>query len=69
VHLPDARVPFVRFLKGLDGSVGHPGYPTGYDIWVGGFGQSMARKEAYAGAFAKVLKDNGIDAYMQSRMD
>lgn len=33
------------------------------------FGQSMQRKEAYAMAFAKVLRDNGIDAHMGSRMD
>ena len=32
-------------------------------------GQSLAYKEAYAGAFARVLEDAGIDTYMFSRMD
>ena len=44
-------------------------YRGGVDVWVGEFGQSMARKEAYAGAFSKVLREEGIDAYADSRMD
>lgn len=36
---------------------------------VGEFNQSMARKEAYADAFAKVLREAGIEAYSRSRMD
>lgn len=67
VHIPDARQPFVRYLKGI--GEGHKGYPKGWDIWVSFGGQSMQRKEAYAGAMARVLKDHGIDCYMQSRMD
>jgi hypothetical protein len=41
----------------------------GFTIWVGDFNQSMTRKEAYARAFASVLKANGIDCYATSRMD
>ena len=32
-------------------------------------GQSIERKEAYAAAYAAVLKANGIDAYPNSRLD
>ena len=44
-------------------------YPAGLCVWVTEFGQSVDRKEAFAGAYAKVLKDNGIDAYASSRLD
>ncbi len=45
------------------------GYPSGINLWVSAYGQSMQRKEAYASAFAKVLSDAGHYAYSQSRMD
>lgn len=46
-------------------------YYGGMSYWVGDltFGQSMELKEAYATAFAKVLNENGIKAYSDSRMD
>jgi hypothetical protein len=44
-------------------------YPSGLCVWVSEFGQSVARKEAYAYAYALVLKENGIDAYSSSRLD
>jgi hypothetical protein len=44
-------------------------YPSGLCVWVSEFGQSVDRKEAFAGAYAKVLKENGIDAYAGSRLD
>lgn len=44
-------------------------YPNGLMIWVGYGNQSMTKKEAYAAAYAQVLRDNGITAYSQSRMD
>ena len=44
-------------------------YPSGLCIWVSEFGQSVDRKDAFAGAYARVLKDNGIDAYSGSRLD
>lgn len=44
-------------------------YPKGLSIWVGDYGQSMELKEAYARAFAKVLKEAGVEAYAGSRMD
>ncbi len=33
------------------------GYPSGINLWVFAYGQSMQRKEAYARAFAKDLED------------
>jgi len=58
---------FGRFTKknGLAGK----DYPNGLCVWVKEFGQSMTKKMAYAGAFAKVLKEGKIDAYARSRMD
>lgn len=39
-------------------------------LWVSHFNQSMARKEAYAQAFAEVLRAKlGVQAYSHSRMD
>jgi len=45
------------------------GYPSGRQIWVHDYSQSMELKEAYASAFAKVLQKHGIEAYSGSRMD
>jgi hypothetical protein len=44
-------------------------YRGGYSYNVFQGGQSIQRKEAFGGAFAQVLRDNGITAYMMSRMD
>ena len=44
-------------------------YPKGLMFWVSYGGQSMERKEAYARAFAAVLRENNIEAYADSRMD
>jgi hypothetical protein len=45
-------------------------YAGGVTVWVGEFGQSMTRKEAYAYAFANTLQAAGITrAYANSRMD
>lgn len=37
--------------------------------WIKDYNQSMQKKEAYAYAFAAVLKKYGISAYSNSRMD
>jgi hypothetical protein len=47
----------------------HKHYYGGMEIWVSDFGQSMARKEAYAEAYAEVLRKHGIQASAGSRMD
>ena len=49
--------------------IGDKAYEGGVSVWVMHFHQSMARKEAYAYAFAKVLNDAGITASVGSRMD
>lgn len=45
-------------------------YYGGCTIWIGEYGQSMARKTAHAIAMAETLRNAGIeDAYIGSRMD
>lgn len=44
-------------------------YGGGVQYWVGEFNQSMQKKEAFAAAVAAKLRDAGIDAYSDSRMD
>jgi hypothetical protein len=44
-------------------------YAGGVRVHVWLYNQSMEKKEAYASAFADVLRDEGIKAYAQSRMD
>lgn len=64
-----------KFLAGLKsaGLVGDNGWGKatggGYSYWVHQGGQSMTKKEAFAHAFADVLRVNDITAYAQSRMD
>ena len=58
---------FGRWLKKT--GKGRKGYPSGMTIWVHQFGQSMARKEAYASAFADVLKEAGVKCFAGSRLD
>lgn len=41
----------------------------GMQIWVNHFGQSLARKEAYAQAFAYHLTEMGVKAYAGSNID
>jgi hypothetical protein len=62
------NTPFGRYMKRMGKA--RTGYPKGLSVHVSGFGQSMQRKEAYARAYAKVLRDGGVeDAYADSRMD
>lgn len=44
-------------------------YEKTYQLWISDYNQSMQKKEAYADAYAKVLYENGINAYSGSRMD
>jgi hypothetical protein len=59
---------FARWLVRTGKSRGKA-YHGGVDIWIGDFGQSMQRKEAYARAMAQVFTEAGIKAYAQSRLD
>ena len=69
VNISPARGKFVNYLKKI--GKGHKSYRGGWDYWVSSqeLGQSIIRKEAYADAFAKVLKEWGINCYSMSRLD
>ena len=67
VVIKPARGKFVSYLKSL--GMGYKHYYGGYYVPVREFGQSMTRKEAYADAFAKVLTEEGVRCYVDSRMD
>jgi len=69
VEIPNGRSPFVNWAKKND--VGSKHYQKGWQVWnpTKTFSQSMDVREAGATAFAKVLRDNGIEAYMVSRAD
>ena len=67
VVIKPARGTFVSYLKSL--GTGHSHYYGGFYVPVREFGQSMTRKEAYADAFAKVLSEEGMRCYVDSRMD
>jgi len=59
---------FAKWLKAM-GYGDNDSYYKGVTVWVSEFGQSIARKEAFAHAFADVLKEFGIQAYGASRLD
>lgn len=44
-------------------------YEKNFKLWVTAGNQSMTKKEAFGEAYVKVLNENGIEAYMGSRMD
>jgi len=68
IIIGDARQSFARWLK--SSGLARTSYGGGVYVWVHQFNQSLARKEAYARAFARVLKEAGIRrVYVQSRMD
>lgn len=43
--------------------------PGGPEIWISDHGQSHEKKMAHAAAYARVLKQAGIEAYADGRMD
>ena len=67
VVIKPARGKFVSYLKSI--GMGYKHYYGGWYVSVREFGQSLARKEAYADAFAKVLSEVGMRCYVDSRMD
>lgn len=71
VSIKPARGSFVTYCK--KNNIGRKdSYYGGWTIGPKGeaaYTQSMARKEAYCYAFAKVLSDAGINCYVRSRMD
>lgn len=67
IHLASGRSSFAHWAKKHAGFT--KDYRKGLSLWVSRYGQSMERKAAFAGAVAKILNENGIDAYSTSRMD
>lgn len=68
INIKPATSAFARWLKKKK-LARRDEYYGGLTIWVSDYNQSMERKSAYAGAFTRVLNDNGIKAYSMSRMD
>lgn len=67
IVIHDARKCFPRWLKKQQ--IGRLGYYGGWEVYARGCGQSFDRAKAYADAFAKVLRQNGIDCHVESRLD
>ena len=67
VVIKPARGKLVSYLKSK--GLGWKHYYGGFYMTCREFGQSLARKEAYCEAFAKVLGEEGIRCYVDSRMD
>ena len=68
VNIKPARGAFVKYCK-MNKLGRSDSYEGGFTIWCHAFNQSMTRKEAWAGAFVKVLNKYGIQASARSRMD
>ena len=69
VNIGPGNTSFARHARKLAGARKH--YYGGMEVRpsVGRMDQSMQRKEAACRAYADVLREAGIPAYMQSRMD
>jgi hypothetical protein len=68
VNVKPGNSAFANWLK-KQGKGRSDSYYGGVTVWVSEFNQSMQKKEVYAEAFSKVLKEAGIKAYASSRMD
>jgi hypothetical protein len=68
INVRPGNCAFALWLK-KKGYVQGAAYEGGVNIWVSEFRQSLAKKEAYAFAFAQVLNEAGIRAYGSSRID
>lgn len=68
VTIYPARGKFITWCKKND--IGGKAYGGGWSIWTREGGQSIELKEAYANAFAEVLRESlGLKAYANSRLD
>jgi len=67
VIIKPARGKFVSLLKKMGRGWKH--YYGGFYMTCREFNQSLTRKEAYCEAFARVLGESGLKAYVDSRMD
>ena len=71
VRVLPATQPFRRCLKkaGIVDSASYGGGYTVFDACGNRYTQSMFVKEAGTKAYAKVLRDHGIECYAESRID
>ena len=68
VQIKPGNTAFANWLKKMN--YARPdSYYGGVSVWIGDYNQSMQRKEAHAGAMARVFSEAGYNAYMMSRMD
>lgn len=67
VNIKPGNSSFARWL--VKNGIARKSYYGGVDYRISSGGQSMELKQAFATAFAKVLSENGIKAYADSRMD
>ena len=67
VIIKPANSKFAKFL--VANGLARKAYAGGVSMSIRDFNQSLTKKEAYAEGFAKVLRDNGINAWAESRMD
>ena len=67
VTVKPANCKFAKFL--VANGLGRKSFNGGVSMSVRDFNQSLTKKEAYAYAFASVLNEYGIKAYVESRMD
>lgn len=67
VTVKPGNSPLANWLKRQRGA--SKDYYGGVSVWIGGYGQSLERKTAYAYAYAEVLRDAGYNAHARSRMD
>ena len=68
VNIKPGNSAFAKWLK-TKNLADKDSYYGGVTILISDYNQSMQKKEAYAYAFAKVLRHNGIKAQSYSRMD
>lgn len=68
INIKPANGKFAKWLV-VNGYARKDSYKGGICYWISQYGQSMQKKEAYANAFAAILKMNGINSYVYSRMD
>ena len=67
VTVKPANSKFAKFL--VANGLGRKSFNGGVSMSIRDFNHSLQKKETYAYAFASVLNEHGIKAYVESRMD
>ena len=68
VNLKPANSAFAKWLRKMDLADKRYGAP-GVSMWIYDFNQSYEKKRVYAAAFADVLREEGLNAWSESRLD